>query len=124
MGCILLLEHPKGVNSSNKSTANIRTARRLSISDFRCHALFFLEYDRKHSSDLYFTLESFFSNELSYKLTSEKLFIHVNTLHARISKIEHLIHVSFSNLDSIIGLRLTILLNQFDYFSHYRSHPA
>jgi len=83
-----------------------------------------LEYDRKHSSDLYFTLESFFSNELSYKLTSEKLFIHVNTLHARISKIEHLIHVSFSNLDSIIGLRLTILLNQFDYFSHYRSHPA
>ncbi len=83
-----------------------------------------LEYDRKHSSDLYFTLESFFSNELSYKLTSEKLFIHVNTLHARIAKIEHLIHVSFSNLDSIIGLRLTILLNQFDYFSHYRSHPA
>jgi DNA-binding PucR family transcriptional regulator len=83
-----------------------------------------LEYDRKHSSNLYFTLESFFSNELSYKLTSEKLFIHVNTLHARISKIEHLIHVSFSNLDSIIGLRLTILLNQFDYFSHYKSCPT
>ena len=83
-----------------------------------------LEYDRKHSSNLYFTLESFFSNELSYKLTSEKLFIHVNTLHVRISKIEHLIHVSFSNLDSIIGLRLTILLNQFDYFSHYKSCPT
>ena len=83
-----------------------------------------LEYDRKHSSNLYFTLESFFSNELSYKLTSEKLFIHVNTPHARISKIEHLIHVSFSNLDSIIGLRLTILLNQFDYFSHYKSCPT
>lgn len=79
-----------------------------------------VDYDKKHSSDLYNTLEYFFSNELSYKITSEKLFIHVNTLHARIAKIENLIHVSFSNLDSIIGLRLTILLNQFDYFSHYR----
>lgn len=77
-----------------------------------------VEYDKTHSSDLYLTLEYFFSNELSYKLTSEKLFIHVNTLHARIAKIEKLTHVSFSNLDSIIGLRLTLLLNQFDYFSY------
>lgn len=75
-----------------------------------------LDYDKKHSSELYTTLEYFFSNELSYKSTSEKLFIHVNTLHARIAKIESLTHVSFSNLDNIIGLRLTVLLNQFDYF--------
>lgn len=80
-----------------------------------------LIYDQQHSSDLYVTLLSFFSNDLSYKSTSNNLFIHVNTLRARITKVEEILGIDMTHLDSIITLRLVILLNQFDYFSKYKN---
>lgn len=76
-----------------------------------------LVYDRQHSADLYATLRSFFSNNLSYKSTSEHLFIHVNTLRARIAKIEEILGIDMAHLDNVMNLRLVTLLDQFDYFT-------
>lgn len=76
-----------------------------------------LQHDRAHKSELYLTLEMFFSNDLSYKVTSRMMNIHVNTLRARIAKIEELLSVDLNNLDNILSLRVGTLLNHFGYFA-------
>lgn len=83
------------------------------------HSLMFplLQYDRSHGSELYFTLETFFSNNMSYKVTSHMLNIHVNTLRARLAKIEEILSTDLSNLDNVLSLRMVTLLNQFGYFA-------
>lgn len=78
-----------------------------------------LIYDENHSADLYNTLVSFLSNDLSLKITSENLFIHVNSLRARLKKIEEVININLNNIDSIVNLRITTLLYQFGYFSEF-----
>lgn len=84
---------------------------------FHSLALPLLQYDRDHGTELYSTLESFFSNNMSYKVTSHTLNIHVNTLRARLSKIEEILSIDLNNIDNILSLRMTTLLNQFGYFS-------
>lgn len=75
-----------------------------------------LVYDETHTADLYNTILTFFANNLSYKSTSQSLFIHVNTLRARIEKAEELLQIDLNDLDSLIHLRLAVLLYQFGYF--------
>src|SRR5699024_8702492 len=45
-----------------------------------------------HNKSLLKTLKVFFDEELSYQRTSEQLFIHINTLHYRLSRIEEITH--------------------------------
>lgn len=68
-----------------------------------------LIYDKTKQTNLYETLSTFFSNNLSYKNTSEALFIHVNTLRARIKNIENLTTVDFNNINSIINIKMAQL---------------
>ncbi|MCZ3621697.1 helix-turn-helix domain-containing protein [Lactobacillus mulieris] len=65
-------------------------------------------YDKKHDSHLVQTLSMFFSNNFSYTQTSKLLFIHINTLRARLKKIEELINVDFKNTDSLMNLYIAI----------------
>lgn len=75
-----------------------------------------ISYDAKHLTSLYDTLVTFFSNDLSYMTTSRVLFIHVNTLRARIKTIEKILQIDLSRIDNLINIRLAILLYQFGYF--------
>ncbi|MHC5099789.1 helix-turn-helix domain-containing protein, partial [Peptoniphilus genitalis] len=68
-----------------------------------------LIYDKTKQTNLYETLSTFFSNNLSYKNTSEALFIHVNTLRARIKNIENLTTVDFNNINRIINIKMAQL---------------
>nr|NKC42071.1 PucR family transcriptional regulator [Lactobacillus mulieris] len=65
-------------------------------------------YDKKHNSHLVQTLSMFFSNNFSYTQTSKLLFIHINTLRARLKKIEELINVDFKNTDSLMNLYIAM----------------
>lgn len=82
-----------------------------------------LIYDKSKKTNLYETLSTFFSNNLSYKNTSEALFIHVNTLRARIKNIESITGIDFNNIDSIINIKMAQLafeagtMNEFLYTS-------
>lgn len=76
-----------------------------------------LQHDRRHGAQLYATLETFLSNNMSYKVTSCILDIHVNTLRSRLAKIEELLSTDLSNLDNVLSLRMATLLNRFGYFS-------
>ncbi|MDH6363492.1 DNA-binding PucR family transcriptional regulator [Enterococcus sp. PF1-24] len=75
-----------------------------------------LVYDKNHQTTLYDTLVTFFSNDLSFIATSRTLFIHVNTLRARIKTIEKILTLDLGRIDNLINIRLAILLYQFDYF--------
>ncbi len=65
-------------------------------------------YDKKHDTHLVQTLSIFFSNKFSYTQTSKQLFIHINTLRARLKKIEELIYVDFKNTDNLMNLYIAI----------------
>ncbi|MBO0451843.1 MULTISPECIES: helix-turn-helix domain-containing protein [Enterococcus] len=75
-----------------------------------------LEYDKEQQTALYETLVTFFSNDLSFVKTSATLFIHVNTLRARIKTIEKILNVDTNRIDSLMNIRLAVLLYQFGYF--------
>lgn len=77
-----------------------------------------LDYDEEHQTGLYETLVTFFSNDLSFVKTSTTLFIHVNTLRARIKTIEKILNIDVSRIDSLINIRLAILLYQFGYYEN------
>lgn len=73
-----------------------------------------LDHDTKNNTNLYQTLMTWFANNMSYKKTSEKLFIHINTLRSRLEKIENTIHVDLNSTDVIMNLRLLTLLYQLE----------
>lgn len=61
-----------------------------------------------HNKSLLKTLKVFFDEELSYQRTSEKLFIHINTLHYRLSRIEEITHFNPRLFSDLIILYLAI----------------
>ncbi|WMB29565.1 helix-turn-helix domain-containing protein [Streptococcus didelphis] len=71
-----------------------------------------LKYDDKNHTQLYPTLVTFFDNHFSYTESSQILFIHVNTLRARLSKIESLLSISLKNTDQVMSVHLAIRLYQ------------
>ena len=71
-----------------------------------------LNYDMQHNSHLYETLTAFFSNHFSFTNTSKHLFVHVNTLRARLHKIETLLGIDFKNTDHLMNVHIAIRLYQ------------
>lgn len=55
------------------------------------------------------TFKSYISNNLSLIHTSEKLFIHLNTLKYRLKRIEAMTGCSLHNVDDLVKIRLSIL---------------
>ncbi|HEY3424734.1 MAG TPA: helix-turn-helix domain-containing protein [Negativicutes bacterium] len=63
-----------------------------------------MEYDRKNQTKLLPALRMLLDNCCNWKATADSLFIHVNTLHYQVAKIEHLFGVDLSKMDSRTNL--------------------
>ena len=63
-----------------------------------------MEHDDKNDTELLNTLRVLLDNDCSWKTTADKLYVHVNTVHYRLSKIEKLLDIDFSVFDTRINL--------------------
>ena len=74
-----------------------------------------MEYDRSSGSNLLYTLEVYLHENCNMATTSEKLFIHKNTLKYRLQKIEDLLRCDLRDLQQLIkyeiGYKVGRLLN-------------
>lgn len=67
-----------------------------------------IEYDNKADGDLLSTLRILLDSNFNWKHTAVTLFIHVNTLHYRVDKIEKLLNVDFSEMNTRLNLYTAI----------------
>ena len=68
------------------------------------------EYDKKNNSSLTTVLRSYLKNNGSVKETADELFIHRNTVNYKINKIEELLQMDLSSLDTRIQLSVGFML--------------
>jgi GAF domain-containing protein len=68
------------------------------------------DYDRQHSSDLLGTLEVFVRERGSVQRTSDRLYIHRNTLRQRLSKISSLLEQPVDSIEDWLPVLLSILI--------------
>ena len=79
------------------------------LSDYCQKTLYPLtEYDRNHQGELLATLRQLLDNSFNWKATADSLFIHINTLYYRINKIEHLLALDLSRMDTRVNLYTAI----------------
>lgn len=69
-------------------------------------------YDEEHGSNLVETLETYLKHNLKKTLTSEKLFIHVETLRYRINRIEEITGYSLDDSEGLFALQIGIKLKR------------
>ncbi|WP_249963598.1 CdaR family transcriptional regulator [Histophilus somni] len=69
-------------------------------------------YQQDENHLLQKTLQQYFFSNCDLALTSQQLFIHINTLRYRLSKIEKITGLSFNKIDEKFTLYLSTLLNQ------------
>lgn len=69
-------------------------------------------YDKKKKTSLLETLQIFFKNNFSQKETSSNLYIHINTLRARLEKIESVINLNLKESDDLLLVNLAIKIYQ------------
>lgn len=67
-------------------------------------------YDKKNNSSLTTVLRSYLKNNGSVKETADELFIHRNTVNYKINKIEELLHMDLSSLDTRLQLSVGFML--------------
>lgn len=67
-----------------------------------------MDYDKNKHGDLLVTLRQLLDNSFNWKTTADSLFIHINTLYYRINKIENLLHVDLSRMDTRVNLYTAI----------------
>jgi|CZCB01.1.fsa_nt_gi hypothetical protein len=67
-----------------------------------------IEYDEKTDGDLMPTLRKLLDSNVNMKSTADSLFIHVNTLYYRVNKIEELLGIDFSSMNSRVNLFIAI----------------
>ncbi len=79
-----------------------------------CHPALDLlsEYDKRHDTDFYETLNVYLRNSQNATSTAKELFIHRSTLLYRIERIEEITDVDFSNPDERFHLQLSYYLNR------------
>ena len=68
------------------------------------------EYDRKHHTELLRTLELYLSNNGSKRETEQKLFIHKNTLRARLATINKILNCDVDLLEDLFEIQLAFRL--------------
>jgi purine catabolism regulator len=71
-----------------------------------------LANDAKQHSQLYKTLETFFETNFSHISTSKILYIHKNTLRARLKRIEELLKIDLKNTDHLMNIHIALKLYQ------------
>lgn len=68
-------------------------------------------YDEEHSTELYQTIDTYFSSNQSIKESSELLFIHVNTLRSRLNRVEQILDLSLSNVEDVLSLQIALKID-------------
>lgn len=67
-----------------------------------------IEHDEKTDGELLPTLRKLLDSSVNMKSTADSLFIHVNTLYYRVNKIQELLDIDFSDMDSRVNLFIAI----------------
>lgn len=67
-----------------------------------------IEYDEKTEGELLPTLRKLLDSNVNMKSTADSLFIHVNTLYYRVNKIQELLNIDFSDMDTRVNLFIAI----------------
>lgn len=65
-------------------------------------------YDNDNKTELLHTIQIYFKNNFSILKTSDELYIHKNTLRARLNRIEDIIPVDFSNNNDVLNLQISV----------------
>ena len=68
------------------------------------------EYDRIHSTDLYFTLQKYIKNLCNTSNTAAELHLHRNSLLYRINKIEELTHSNLKDFQIFLHLSISFYM--------------
>jgi hypothetical protein len=71
-------------------------------------------YDHKNNSKLYDTLCIYLENGCNIKLTSERLYIHRNSLVYRLNRITEVCHMDLDDINTVFLLRLSFLIDSFN----------
>lgn len=69
-----------------------------------------IEYDKKYKSQLIPTFKEFLDNQMNIKKTSERLYIHRNTLIYRIDKVKELLGTELNDDKEIFGYNMALKL--------------
>lgn len=67
-----------------------------------------LDYDQANNTQLLDTLRHLLDNNINWKCTADHLCIHVNTLDYRVKKVEELLGVDFSTMETRVNLYVAI----------------
>lgn len=67
-----------------------------------------LDYDQTNNTQLLDTLRQLLDNNINLKCTADQLCIHVNTVDYRIKKVEELLNVDFSTIETRVNLYIAI----------------
>jgi len=67
-----------------------------------------IDYDKKYGSELVTTLRKLVDNNFNRKAAADSLFIHINTLYYRLTKIEEILGVNMSKIDTKLNIFLAI----------------
>ena len=67
-----------------------------------------LDYDQSNHSDLLASLRQLLDNNFNWKSTADRLFIHINTLYYRVNKIEQLLNIDLSAMNTRVNIYIAI----------------
>ncbi len=70
------------------------------------------DYDKKHGTYLMKTIEYYLENNMNKKITASKLFIHVETLRYRLSRVEEISGYSIDDAEGIFALQMGLKLKR------------
>ena len=73
-----------------------------------------LEYDRKYSQELLYTLHVYLRESQRASVAAQRLHIHKNTLHYRLKKICELTSIDLERSDEILHLQISFLILHYD----------
>ena len=71
------------------------------------------EYDNDNNTTYVETLKTYINSNFNVKMTSEKLFIHPNTVLYRLNRIEELFGLSYNNADAIFAFMFSVRLDSY-----------
>ncbi len=75
------------------------------LKEFCCRTLgSLIEYDKNNNGELLSTLRQLLDSSFNWKATAHSLFIHINTLYYRVNKIQELLELDLSRMDTRVNL--------------------
>lgn len=80
-----------------------------------------IEYDKKNSTELVETLEAYIEEDRNLNKTSERLFIHKNTLKYRIKRIEDISKYDLKNINEVFNFYISFKIAKFLKIGHFNS---